>query len=98
MSTLILGDLPVGCINRTLQMELEAGKVVVTSAAQKHVQSHHPKDYSLLLPHIATVVLDPLYIGDDLRNPGKIELIKSVPGLDQFALVAVAIERDGKGQ
>jgi phage-Barnase-EndoU-ColicinE5/D-RelE like nuclease3 len=98
MKTLILGNLPVDCINRTLKTEIEAGVVIISRAAQKHAESRHPTDYPVLLPHLATVILNPLYIGDDLRNPGKIELIGKVQNYENFVLVSVVLQRNDSGQ
>lgn len=41
------------------------------------------------------MVLDPLYIGDDVRNPGKIELIGRVSFGKGFLLVAIELEMTG---
>lgn len=94
---LILGPLPVDAINRTLCLELEAGLVIFSRAAQRHAASRHPTEYPILLPHIATIIRAPLYLGDDCRNVGKIELVGTAPGLTGFALVAVTIEKDARG-
>ena len=40
---------------------------------------------------------NPLYIGDDFRNPNKIEMISRVPAINSAILVAVNIERDTRG-
>ncbi len=55
-------------------------------------------EYPICLPHVAAVVAEPLCIGDDLRNPGRIELIGRVPAIGAFLLVAVTIERDVAGR
>jgi hypothetical protein len=37
--------------------------------------------------------------GIDTRNPGKIELVRMIPGADgKSALVAVTVVKDGKGE
>ena len=92
-----LGDLPVDQINATLAMELEAGGVVMSGRAQLHAAKKHPLDYSRCMPHIAAIVTNPLYIGDDFRNPNKIEMISRVPAINSVILVAVNIERDTRG-
>lgn len=92
-----LGPLPVEVINATLGTELEPGSVILSRAAQAHVLKRHPEDYSTCLPHVGTVVINPLYIGDDHRNPDKIELIAKVGAVDAFVLVAVCIEPDKDG-
>lgn len=94
---IILGDLPVAQINTTLTMELEAGGVVMSGRAQLHAAKNHKDDYSRCLPHIAAIVTNPLYIGDDFKNPGKIEMISRVPAIGSAILVAVNIQRDRSG-
>jgi hypothetical protein len=93
-----LGELPATCINRTLGLELEAGLVVFAQNAQLHAYRRHPDDFARCLPFIGAVVANPLYVGDDFRNPGKIELISRVPSLGSALLVALTIERDAVGQ
>ena len=68
-----LGPLPIDTINCTMGTELEPGDVVFSSAAQVHAARRHPTEYSQCLPHLAKVICNPLYIGDDHKNPGKIE-------------------------
>ena len=95
---LILGELPVDGINCTLGTELERGLAVFSRAAQTHAARRHVADYPIIAPHIAAIVLNPLYVGDDLRNVGKIELIGTAPGLEIYALVAVSVEMDPLGR
>ncbi|QCK87240.1 hypothetical protein E8L99_16490 [Phreatobacter aquaticus] len=94
-----VGRLPVETINRTLGTELDAGEVIFSSRAQQHAQSRHPNDYPLILPHIVSLVADPLYIGDDWKNGGKIEFIGKIPVPDgtSHVLVAISIEPDDHG-
>src|SRR6266705_2578832 len=93
----ILCDLPVELINRTLGMELEAGPVVLTRARHVHAARRHQADFPRCLPHLAAVIADPLYIGDDLDNAG-IELICRVPALGEFMLVAIHVQVDEYGR
>jgi hypothetical protein len=95
---LILGDLPVERINLTLGTQLEAGVAVFSRAAQTHAARRHANDYPVIAPHVASIVLNPLYVGDDLRNGGKIELIGKAPGSAMYALVAVSVELDELGR
>jgi hypothetical protein len=44
------------------------------------------------------VISDPLYIGDDHKNPGKIELISRIPAANSFVLVSVEVQRDERGR
>jgi hypothetical protein len=94
---LIVCGLPFEVVNRTIDMELDAGDVVLTRAAQAHAARRHPVEYPLCLPHLAVVVADPLYIGDDHDNAG-IELIARVPAIGEFMLVAVNVVPDGQGR
>ncbi|MBN8532525.1 MAG: hypothetical protein J0L51_00415 [Rhizobiales bacterium] len=94
---LILGLLPVEDINRTLNLELDAGLVVFSRAAQRHAAARHPSEYPVLQPHVAAILAAPLYLGDDFRNLGKIELIGTAHGLTGFVLVAITVERDEQG-
>jgi hypothetical protein len=93
-----LGDLPIASINVTLGLELEPGPVVFSLNAQLHAYRRHPLDFPRCLPFIGSVVANPLYLGDDFRNPGKIELISRIPSLGSALLVALMIERDALGQ
>jgi hypothetical protein len=93
-----LGALPVEAVNRALGLELEPGPVVITVAAQVHVARRRPEEYARLLPHLATAVATPLYIGDDHRNPGKIELVARVRATEAYLLVAIVVARDASGR
>jgi hypothetical protein len=95
---LILGPLPVDMINRLFGYELDPGEVILTRGAQLHASRRHPEDYSLCLPHVANVIVNPLYIGDDLRNHGKIELVGRVSVLGLVILVAVNVAPDRAGR
>ncbi len=94
---LVLGPLPADVINATIDMELEAGEVILTKGSQKHAAKSHPKEYATCLPHVASIVAAPLYVGDDTINPGKIELIGKVAAIGSFMLVAVLVEKDKAG-
>jgi hypothetical protein len=93
---LVLCDLPADSINRTIKTELEPGKVILTRAAQAHALRRHPAEYPICLPHVASIVADPLYIGDDSKNPGYIELIGRTAAVGAI-LVAVNIEQKADG-
>lgn len=95
---LILGPLPVDAINDALDTELEPGEVVFPIKGQLHAKRNHPEDYGRCLPHIGGVVTAPLYVGDDYKNHGKIELISRLPMLGGGLLVAVSLERDEMGR
>lgn len=95
---LSLGPIPAEVINLTLGLDLDPGPVILSRNAQKHALSSHPVEYPPCLPHVAAVVADPLNLGDDFKNGGKIEMIGRVPALGSFLLVAVTIERDPAGR
>jgi hypothetical protein len=95
---LILGPLPHEAINRALGLDLVPGEVVLTKATQKHVISGHPADYPVLLPHVAAVVLTPMYAGDDHRNGDGFELIGRIAVLNQPLLVAILLKCDDAGR
>ncbi len=94
---LVYGSLPVEQINRALGLELEPGEVVMSGRAQLHVARNHQDDYSRLQPHVAAILKAPLYVGDDFKNEGKIELVGRIPALNEHILVAVQIEKDDAG-
>ena len=90
--------MPARAIRTSIELEVEEGTVVMSGNAQIHAQRRHPNDFSRCLPHVASVIANPLYIGDDAKNPGKIELVARVPALGHGLLVAVNIELDGNGE
>jgi hypothetical protein len=92
-----LGPLPADAINRTLGHDLESGNVILSVAAQRHALRRHPEEYAKCMPHIASAVSRPDFLGDDFKNHGKIELVVRVPALGGGLLVAVVIEPDGDG-
>jgi hypothetical protein len=92
-----LGPLPVDAINRTLGTNYAFGEVIFTRAAQVHAASRHPDEYPSCLPHVGAVIRYPLYIGDDLKNHGKIELIARIPQIRGGLLVAINMERQSTG-
>lgn len=91
------GSLPVDAINRTLDLELDAGGVMMPVNAQKHVQKKRPGDYARCFPHIAAVIANPLYLEDDYKNEGKIALVGAPEALGHALLVAVEVSRDANG-
>lgn len=92
------GPLPVDLINRTTGLELETGNAFFSINAQKHAAKRHPLEYSKALPHVAAVIADPMYLGDDFKNHGKIELVARVAALGNALLVAVEVTRDDSGR
>lgn len=92
------GPLPVDLINRATGLELEPGNAFFSINAQKHAAKRHPLDYSRCLPHVAAVIADPMYLGDDFNNRGKIELVARIAALGNALLVAVEVTKDDNGR
>jgi hypothetical protein len=97
-SDLVIGAIPSMAINRALGLELADGSVVLSRGAQRHALKRHPKDYALCLPHLSVIVTSPLYVGDDFKNSGKIELVGRLRAAAISILVAVNVERNARGQ
>ena len=95
---LLFGDVPIRAINDALGLELDSGQAVMSTNALTHAQRRHAHDFALCLPHVATVVTNPLYVRDDFKNDGKIELVGRPPGLGDYLLVAVEIVLDEDGR
>lgn len=92
--------MPTDMLWRTLELELEEGEIVFTRGAQRHAYDRHPDDFALAFEHFQQIVTNPLYVGDDLNNVGKIEFVGRVPvegGLVHI-LVAVTVELDRQGR
>nr|WP_137119125.1 hypothetical protein [Azospirillum argentinense] len=96
--SLELGSLPVDAVNRTLNFELDAGDVVLTPGVNAHVLKNHPKDHARCLPHIGSVIGNPLYAGDDFKNEGKFELIGNVRALGEALLIAIEMVKNQDGK
>jgi len=92
-----LGNLPCETIRKTLGIELDEAKVVFSVAAQKHALRRHKLEYTKCLPYLGSIIGDPLYMGDDAKNPGKIEFVSRVPSLGFGILVALSIEKTDAG-
>ncbi|GHC44294.1 PBECR3 domain-containing polyvalent protein [Neogemmobacter tilapiae] len=85
------GAAPVEAIYATLGIEMDAGNVKCSAPALSHAAKRHPDDVSVILPHLSDIISHPLYMGDDFRNPGKIELVGKIAGRTGAALVAVTV-------
>ena len=92
-----LGALRVDGINDAIGTELDSGNVVMSVNAQKHAMRRHPEDFGHCFPHVASVIANPLYVRDDFKNDGKIELIGKPEALGGFLLVAVELKLDANG-
>jgi hypothetical protein len=92
------GQLPVGAINSTLDLDLEPGEAIMSVNAQKHASRKRPYDFARCFPHVASVIGTPLYARDDFKNDGKIELVGKPAALGEYLLVAVEITLDSNGR
>ncbi|MDB5437835.1 MAG: hypothetical protein JWM33_262 [Caulobacteraceae bacterium] len=50
------------------------------------------------MPHVASTVQSPQFLGDDFKNEGAIELVSRVPALGGGLLVALTVVPDGAGR
>jgi len=95
---LFFGPLPTKAINEALALEIESGDVVMSFNAQIHARRRHPTEYARCLPHVASVVNNPLYARDDFINDGKIELVGRPAGMAEYLLIAVELTLDTHGR
>ena len=89
-------DAPVEIIYKTLGIEMDAGRVKFSAPAQRHAFDRHPVDFPMIVPHLGPLLTSPLYLGDDFRNPGKIELVGRFRGYDGAALVSLTVARNDR--
>ncbi|MBA3678376.1 MAG: hypothetical protein H0W74_13410 [Sphingosinicella sp.] len=94
----LFGDVPIRAINDALKLELDPGQAVMSVNAQRHAQKRHPKEFARCFPHVAAIIGNPLYVRDDYRNDGKIELVGRPIALGEYLLVAVEISLDVDGR
>ena len=73
-SDLFSCDAPVEIIYKTLGIEMDSGRVKFSAPAQKHAFDMHPNDFPMIVPHLVQLLTNPLYLGDDFRNPGRLNL------------------------
>ena len=91
---ILAGPVPDDAIYRTLGIEIDPGDVKFSARAQQHAHRRHPQDVPLIIPHLSQIISDPGYMGDDFRNPGKIELVRRIDGGSSVALIALRIEKN----
>ena len=84
---------PVEIIYKTLGIEMDAGPVKFSVPAQRHAFDRHPEDFPIIIPHLTQILTNPLYLGDDFKNPGKIELIGRIWGVGVAALVSLTVTK-----
>lgn len=92
-----LGKMPVDKIKKAIDLDIDEGDIVFSSAAQKHSYRRHKDDFPHCLTNLSSVTNNPQFIGDDFNNEGKIELINRIPSIDSAILVSVTIEKDCNG-
>ena len=95
---LTLGPMPTAEVYRATGHELDEGEIILSINAQKHAAKRHPEEYAKCLPHIGSVVANPLFIGCDFKNRGIIEFVSRVRVLGSGLLIAVNIESDEQGR
>lgn len=93
----VFGDLPVLGINKALGLDLEVAEVVLTANAERHIRKKPDHEFDACLPYVADTIRDPGYVGDDFKNPGKIELIRRMPD-KRGLLVAVEMTLNSEGR
>lgn len=91
------GKMPDEAIYRTLEIEIDPGDVKFSAPAQKHAFKRHGAELQTIIPHLSEIISDPMYMGDDFRNPDKIEFVRRIPGEDKPALVALTVEKGDDG-
>ena len=91
------GNVPKEKIYKTLEIDLEAGIVKFSAPAQKHAYGRHGEELKTIIPHLSEIISDPMYMGDDYKNPGKIELVRRIRGENNAALIALKIEKADDG-
>jgi hypothetical protein len=85
------GPLPTASINQALNLELDTADVVLSSRAEDHAQRRHPNDFETCRPHLQAVIANPLYVRDDFKNDGKIELVGRPTAMEHWLLIAISI-------
>ena len=88
------GAIPDEDIYQTLQLEIEPGEIKFSVPAQKHAFKRHPEDLPRIIPHLSNIISSPTYLGDDFRNPGKLEIVSRIPGVSGAALIALTIKQN----
>ena len=91
---LLPGDFPHDAVFKTLGVEADPGPVKFSAPAQRHAMRRHPQDLPRIIPSLSKIIISPLYMGDDFRNPGKIEFVGRIPGLSGGALIALTVDRN----
>jgi hypothetical protein len=94
-----LGPCPHELINRTLDLEIEAGNVVLSVRAEDHIKRDHPADYAVVMASLAQVGSNPGYIGQAPHHADNIEMVRRIVTDDtqSIVLVAIRLERNYYG-
>jgi hypothetical protein len=92
-TTLNMGPLPVGLVQRCLGIELPPGLVEFSAHAQEHAFTKEPAREPVCRPHLLDVVARPTHIG---QEPGYVGdafyLVRQVPGNGPIVLVAIGLK------
>lgn len=94
-----VASLPVGPIGRALELDLDAAPLLFSRGAQKHAHDRHAEDFDLCLANFERLVSNPLYAGDDVKNPGKFEIVSrlQVENVPVHMLIAITLEIQADG-
>lgn len=63
----------------------------MTRNAIQHVRKNHPDDYEKCFPYLVEAIQNPLFVGDDFKNPGNVELIGRGQDMKTGELIMIAI-------
>lgn len=64
--------------NRDTGQQLPCGPIYQSPGLAVHIKKHQPKNGPSLLQHISLIISAPDYIGKHPKEPGSIELVKSI--------------------
>lgn len=101
------GPLPHVVINRTLSMELHAGRVYLSASAHRHIAQDHASDYRVVMDSLEATIAEPTYLGQAPHQENNFEAIKRITVIEQdesgrvlrrfYVLVAICFEPDERG-
>lgn len=94
---ILVTDLCIDKINRTLNMELNPGNARMSAKIHQKIAEKHFDDYTTCISNLEDCLRNPTFIGEDPKHSNKIELIKRVGSGASPVMVAICIEPDHKG-
>lgn len=102
-----LGPLPHDIVNRTLSLELGAGRVYLSARAHRHIAEDHPADYRLVIENLEIAVLEPTFLGQAPHHTRNFEAVKRIAVTEadengrvlrrRYVLIAVSLVPDRHG-